>query len=182
MLATHTSALRAGIKEWFKDKSDVLCFVAKFGFFMGLFYGVLLIPFVDRLVYDYLAANAWVAHGILNGLGFATHLDRTLISSADFSIAVRRGCDGLEPAALFASAVLAFPAPWRARLVGILLGTAILLALNVLRIVSLFGIGVIARPFFAKAHLEIWPLVFILAAMLLAAAWIRWVRRTPASP
>ncbi|MFA7342788.1 MAG: hypothetical protein WC003_00660 [Terrimicrobiaceae bacterium] len=86
---------------------------------MGIFYALLLIPAVDRAMYDYLAANAWISHALLNLFGFGTVLNQTQISSADFSIVVRRGCDAVEPAALFASAVLAFPAPWEKKTLGI---------------------------------------------------------------
>jgi exosortase H (IPTLxxWG-CTERM-specific) len=128
------------------------------------------------MMYDYLAANAWISHAILNMFGFDAVLNKTQISSRDFSIVVRRGCDAVEPAALFVSAVLAFPAPWKKKAVGIVAGSLVLLAVNILRIVSLFWIGIVARPLFAKIHLEIWPLLFILAAFALCAAWIRWTR------
>jgi exosortase/archaeosortase family protein len=157
-------------------RSGVLWFIARFALFMGIFYGLLLIPAVDRAIYDYLAANTWLSHAILNLFGFGTELNKTQISSGDFSIVVRRGCDAVEPAALFASAVLAFPAPWAKKAVGIIAGTLVLLAINSLRIVSLFWVGIVARPIFAKVHLEIWPLLFILAAFALCAGWIRWAR------
>lgn len=158
-----------------RPRSATLGFVVRFALFMGIFYAVMLIPAVDRMMYGYLAANAWAAHAILNLFGFGTELNKTMISSEAFSIVVRRGCDGVEPAALFASAVLAFPAPWKKKALGVVAGTVILLLVNILRVVSLFWIGIIARPFFARVHLEIWPLLFILAAFALCAAWIRWV-------
>jgi len=162
--------------RWCHSKAGVIWFVSRFALFMGIFYAVLLIPAVDRWMYDYLAANAWISHAVLNLLGFDTLLNKTQISSGDFSIVVRRGCDAVEPAALFASAVLAFPAPAAKKVVGILAGTLVLLAINILRVVSLFWIGIVARPLFAKVHLEIWPLLFILAALALCAVWIRWTR------
>jgi len=176
----HASpGLRAGLLAWYQAKKPIIRFVCLFGLFMGIFYGVLLIPAVDRAMYDYLTANAWLSHVILNLFGFNTLLNKTQISSGDFSIVVRRGCDAVEPAALFVSAVLAFPAPWAKKTVGIVAGTSVLLAINILRVVSLFWIGIVARPLFAKVHLEIWPLLFILAAFALCAAWVRWAR-TPA--
>ena len=171
------SGFRASLLAWYQAKQPVIRFVFLFALFMGIFYGVMLIPAVDRVMYDYLAANAWLSHALLNLLGFGTVLNMTQISSGDFSIVVRRGCDAVEPAALFASAVLAFPAPWRKKAVGIVAGTLVLLAINILRVVSLFWIGIVARPLFAKIHLEIWPLLFILAAFALCAAWIRWARK-----
>lgn len=162
--------------SWYRAKQPVIRFVGLFALFMGVFYAVLLFPAVDRAMYDYLAANAWLSHSILNLFGFETLLNKTQISSGNFSIVVRRGCDAVEPAALFVSAVLAFPAPWKKKVLGIVAGSLVLLLINILRIVSLFWIGIVARPHFAKAHLEIWPLLFILAAFALCAVWIRWAR------
>jgi exosortase/archaeosortase family protein len=66
------------------------------------------------------------------------------ISSNRFSIRIDWGCDGSEPLALFVAAVLAFPAPFRRKIPGILLGTAILAVANLARVVSLFLAGFIS--------------------------------------
>jgi len=145
---------------------------------MVLFYGLTLTPFFDRLLYAYLVANAWLANAVLHLFGEATQISNITIRSSRFAITVRRGCDAIEPAWFFCAAVLAFPASWKARILGALAGSLLLQGLNVIRIVSLYYLGFLFPRLFSIAHLEIWPAVFIVTAMLLWIGWIRWSGRT----
>ncbi|HTQ31260.1 MAG TPA: exosortase H [Opitutaceae bacterium] len=173
--APEGAAARA--RSWLVAKGPVLNFGLKFGALMALFYAVSLVPFFDRLLYVYLAANARLSGAILNWFGQASHVSEVTIRSARFAISVRRGCDAIEPAWFFCAAVLSFPAPWARKIPGLLAGAALILVMNLARIVSLFLIGVYSPRFFSVAHLEIWPVLFILAAILFWAIWIKWSRR-----
>jgi len=158
---------------WTTDRGPVWRFGLKFSGLMTVFYLVALTPFCDRLLFTYLEANAWLANCILHGFGQATWLDETTIRSARFAITIRRGCDAVEPSWLFCAALLSFPASARWKILGMLAGTLFLQALNVVRITSLYYLGMEYPSLFKVAHLEIWPVVFILAAICL---WIGWVR------
>ncbi len=144
---------------------------------MALYYLLILTPFCDRLLYAYLGLNARMAHSILNWFGQDTHVSELTIRSARFAIAVRRGCDAIEPSWFFCAALLSFPASSRQKAVGILAGTALFQALNLIRIVSLYFVGIFYPKFFGTAHVEVWPAVFILVAILLWLGWIRWAQR-----
>jgi exosortase/archaeosortase family protein len=75
---------------------------------------------------------------------------------------------------IFASAVLAFPAPWRARGIGLLLGSAAIQAINLVRVVALYLTGAYAPSWFDDAHTVIWQTVVILCGVLL---WVFWATR-----
>jgi exosortase H (IPTLxxWG-CTERM-specific) len=150
-------------------------FLTVFGVLLGAYYALILLPASDRALYEYLRINARLANAILNALGQITQVDETTIRSADMSVSVRRGCDAIEPAWFFCAAVLAFPAPWRRKWFPLIAGTAVVLALNLARIVSLFLIGRWWPRFFPMAHLELWPAAFIVTAVLL---WLWWIRST----
>ena len=154
----------------------VLWFGFKFCLLMAAYYGLVLVPFVDRLFYQYLRANALVSSAIINLLGQANQVSEVTIRSGGFAIAIRRGCDALEPAWFFCAAVLAFPEAFSRKWPGILVGAGIILLMNLARIVSLFLIGLRSPGLFEIVHLEIWPAAFILAAILLWAGWIRWAK------
>jgi hypothetical protein len=79
----------------------VLRFVLKFGFLLALFYGLLATPYFDRMLYSYLEANAWLSNAILNGFGQHTQVSEVTIESPQFAIAIRRGCDAVEPTGSF---------------------------------------------------------------------------------
>jgi exosortase/archaeosortase family protein len=169
-------SLKAEWAAWFEAKGPVLLFGAKFGALMVLLYGVLALPAVDRVLYSYLEANAWASNLILNLLRQGTQVSEVTIRSADpvFAIAIRRGCDAIEPTGLLCGAILAFPGPFLRKVIGMLAGVVILQALNLVRIVTLFLIGSHLPAFFPTAHLEVWPALFIITAIVCFVGWKGW--------
>ena len=166
--------LRAEWQAWYDSKSPVLLFVLKFGILMGLFYGLLATTYFDQMLYTYLEANAWLSNAILRGLDQPTHVSEVTIQSPGFAIAIRRGCDAIEPTWLFCAAVLSFRAPLSRKLPGILVGIVLLQILNLVRIVTLYLIGLHLPNIFNSAHMEIWPTAFIVVAIALFINWIEW--------
>jgi len=170
-------SLKARGTSWYANAGPVWWFGLKFSGLMVLFYILILMPLFDRLLYSYLEANAWLANGLLNWFGQATHVSAITIRSTQFAITVRRGCDAVEPSWFLCAALLAFPAPFMRKVLGILAGVALLQVLNLIRIVSLYFIGLHYPRYFGPAHVEIWPVVFIIAAIALWIGWIGWSRR-----
>lgn len=75
---------------------------------------------------------------------------------------------------LFIGAVIAYPAPLKAKTVGALIGLVVLTAVNLLRIMSLFWIGSAYPEYLDVAHLLVWQTAIILLAIVL---WLFWVER-----
>ncbi|MDZ4844297.1 MAG: exosortase H [Chitinophagales bacterium] len=163
------------LKASIADKNPILLFLLVFGALMGLFYAVWITEFFTETIFNpVLHFYARLAGFILNLFGYGTVVSGMNISNADFSISVKRGCDAIEPIALFASAVLAFPASFKKKMPGIAAGVAFLLAVNLIRIVSLFLTGLYAPALFDFMHMEVWQVVFILLALVCWVIWIRW--------
>src|SRR5689334_5545834 len=119
------------VKTWWLGKNQVFQFVAGFAGLLVLFYALTLTPWSSRSFRFYLNGTVLTANALLRALGQGTTVSGTSISSAVFSVDVRRGCDGLEPVGLFAAAVLAFPlVGFRHKGWGLVAGVAGLLALN----------------------------------------------------
>lgn len=150
-----------------------LKFAICFGLLLSAYYALVLLPMGSRALYGYLQANAWASNLLLHGLAQRTQLAGLTIRDGGFAISLRRGCDAVEPAWLFCAAVLAFPAPWSRKWRMVLAGSAFILALNFIRIVTLFFIGRNWPALFPPAHLEIWPAVFMIAVIGLWLVWIR---------
>ncbi len=151
--------------------------------FLGLFILFMAIYYVfsttatmkDRFFPWYLEANAHASVVVLHGVGYDDVVQKEKsVSSSRGSITVARGCDAMEPAALFISAVLASPVSWGSRLVAAVLGTALLLIINLIRIISLFLCAVHWKPAFDIMHLDVWQAVFIFLAIFLWAIWAAW--------
>lgn len=114
------------------------------------------VPF-DRLLFDYLRLNAWLSGFVLYLLGHGVTLSGVEFQSAKAVTAARKSCNAVDPAWMFAAAVLAFPAPWRSKLLGMVAGFSALLPFNLVRIVTLFLAKSYAPEWFPTIHLEIWP-------------------------
>jgi len=97
-------------------------------------------------------------------------------SSTPFAVSIEAGCNGVEATLVLVAAMLAFPAPWRHRLRGIVVGIIAVQALNVLRVISLFYLGRWNRTAFEWAHLYVWQALIMLDVLIV---WIIWVRLVP---
>ena len=95
------------------------------------------------------------------------------------SLTIAKNCDAMDVNILFGAAVLAFPAAWSRRVFGLVFGIVALIFVNVIRIVSLYIMLVHWHSAFEFAHAEVWPLAFVLIAVLMFLLWSRWAVDTP---
>jgi exosortase/archaeosortase family protein len=137
------------------------------------FYSKRFVPWHHHLV-------AKVSGSLLAGLGQEITVTGVSISSPIFSANIIRGCDAVEAIALYVCAVIAFPFPFLKKLSGMIAGTLLLLILNLIRIVSLFLIGVYSRRIFDLMHIDVWQAIFIFFAVLLWILWLLWATRSQA--
>ena len=88
-----------------------------------------------------------------------------------FAVNVRTGCNGLETIYIFFAGVLAFPASWGRKLLGLAGGFLAIQLLNTVRIVSLFYIGVHFPEHFEDSHIVVWQAIVILFGVALFLLW-----------
>ena len=170
-------------RAWVRANWTDLRFLFVFALCLGVYFlSTLTPPMKHRFFPAYLRWNARTSGTILRGLGEDVSVqNQSLISAKGPAIDIERGCDAVEPSALFVSAVLASPVPLLARLSAVVVGTFLLMVLNLVRVVSLF----LCRLYFPKAfetmHLDVWQALFIILAILLWAGWAsRMARRRAA--
>jgi exosortase H (IPTLxxWG-CTERM-specific) len=155
-----------------------LGFLARFTGLLVLFYVVVAShPVNDRVIVPFTAGVARAAGAVLNVLGEGATVAGTEIRSANFAVNIENGCNGVETALLYGSAVLAFPAPWKRRLAGLLIGLAVIQAINLVRVVSLFWIGVHQPTLFSASHTVLWQSVVVLCGVILFLLWASRVER-----
>ena len=159
-----------------------LRFLILFAVLMGIYYAATTTAAVkERFFPWYLTLNSDASVVVLHAVGadYVSRINHSLNSSRG-SITVERGCDAVEPTALFVSAVLASPVGLMSKLPAIVLGTLVLAVVNVVRIVSLFLSAVYWRKAFDILHLDVWQAAFILLAILMWALWASWAVRRQA--
>ena len=98
-----------------------------------------------------------------------------------FAVAIAPGCDGIEAVIILVSAILAFPSPWKHKLVGIGIGFLAIQALNLVRIISLFYMGQWDKTWFDWFHLYLWQALIVLDALAVWLVWLRYLPRQPAA-
>ncbi|MFK7907851.1 MAG: hypothetical protein AB8B69_22155 [Chitinophagales bacterium] len=176
---TKSSKKRKGNK---KGRSSILFFIIGFVVIMALFYTFFNTDFFKDNILAFVAnANASISSIILNLFGQGTTASGSSVTSSVFSIKVETGCDGIEPIALFATAVMVFPVAMSYKLPGVLMGSIFLALMNLIRVISLFLVGVYIPSIFDFMHVEVWQVIFILLAIVTWLAWIQWVMRKQAN-
>jgi len=99
-----------------------------------------------------------------------------------FAIEMRDGCNAVNVTILLWSAMIAFPAVWRLKAIGLLAGSLIIQVLNIVRFISLFYIGLRSTAWFDFAHEYLWESLIILDTMVVFWLWVRMVAQSESIP
>jgi exosortase H (IPTLxxWG-CTERM-specific) len=93
-----------------------------------------------------------------------------------FAVSIEAGCNGVEATIVLVAAILAFPAPWKRKLIGLAIGVVAVQGLNIVRVISLFYLGQWNIDVFEWAHLYVWQALIMLDVLIV---WLLWVRTLP---
>ena len=116
-------------------------------------------------------AAAW----LLNNLGYPVVAKETYIFGQRGALLyVMAGCDGLQVTAAFAAAIVGFPVRLSSRIYGLVLGTALLLATNVVRLTTLYLSVRYTEDLTDTFHHYVWPAVLIFFGLALFFTWAVW--------
>ncbi len=90
-----------------------------------------------------------------------------------FAVSIESGCNGIEAALVLIAAILAYPAPWKHKLIGLIAGLLAIQLLNLVRIISLFYLGQWDQQVFEWAHLYVWQGLIMLDALIVFLIWLK---------
>ncbi|MFQ5592197.1 MAG: archaeosortase/exosortase family protein [Phycisphaerae bacterium] len=162
-------AKRAG---WIRRKGPVFQFVVLFGLILGAFHLIRSTSFVMDTVWPaHLRFVTQASGAVLRLFEDSLRVSGYSITSPRYQLTIARGCDAFEPCALFVAGVLAFPAPWVSKLPGAVIGTLLIMVMNLVRIVTLFYIGAFWPRAFEIMHVDVWQTLFILLAIFFWTVW-----------
>jgi exosortase family protein XrtM len=103
--------------------------------------------------------------------GESVRVVNRIIESPRAQLHILRGCEGVEMLFLVAAAVLAFPAPWRRQVSGLLIGVLICWIASVLRVVGLYYTLRYAPGVWEPVHGIVAPLFSVALAGMYFLAW-----------
>ena len=176
--ARKRKGTRGGKWLWFAGKRPVLRFVVLLSLLMGVFNACFYLWLAkSELFQAHLRFNARLGAAVLRFLGDDATAAGPSIVSSRFALVVAVGCDAIQASAFFVFAVVAFPSAvrFRARVPYLLVGTLLLSAMNLLRIISLYYTGVYFPNAFELLHIDVWQTLFVFVPL---ALWISWAYRT----
>ena len=127
--------------------------------------------------------SAWVSWVVLKGLGtvagFPVRISGTNLGSGEFLVDVSPACSAAVPMMIYMSAVLAYPAARRAKLIGVAIGFGVIYVVNLGRVVGLFLIGLFANQYFHDTHVYVAQALVVCIAV---ATWLCWAGRFADAP
>lgn len=139
-----------------------------------LLYGVVYLPPVrDQLIKPFTDSLTVAAGGLIALFGGDVWVQDNVLTIPGFSVRILDLCNGVEATLLLWTAMLAFPAPWRYRLIGLLVGWIGVQALNLARIVSLVYLGAWKPEWFHWIHWYVWDALILLDVLLIFLLWLR---------
>jgi len=160
-------------------RRPVFRFVVLLLIILGSFEVLLLTAWMKENVIPHsLRFYANMSGAVLSLFGEDVQVNESVISSHRFSVNIKKGCDAVQPIALFIAAVLASPVMRRSKLPGLFFGLLFLVVMNLVRVVSLFYVGVyFDRKYFDMMHHDVWQATFIILAILAWAGWALWAAK-----
>jgi exosortase H (IPTLxxWG-CTERM-specific) len=154
--------------------------------FALVFLGILAVLFTAQLTppVQRVAVQPWTAAIAVASAGLIQLVDSNVVASGKvlrstsngFGVSIEAGCNGVEAALILVAAILAYPAPWPHRVLGIAAGLLAVQVLNIVRVVSLFYVGQWSLAAFEWSHLYLWQALIMLDVLVV---WLVWIRAIP---
>jgi exosortase/archaeosortase family protein len=163
--------------------TPALGFAVKFSLMAGLGLAFCYFPYAEpsrvrSALHGYLHLQAVVVGSVIGWSEPHVQVNDLVVAGRN-SLEIVKACGAFDVIILLASAILAEPFPLRQRLAAAATGTAVVVLVNFVRILSLYYVGLYAAPAFDFVHLELWPALLILATVLLFFGFVRRAHRSP---
>jgi exosortase H (IPTLxxWG-CTERM-specific) len=150
-----------------------LVFCLRFGLYTVASF-LVLYALHEPVVVPFTRLIATLAHAVLQIIGAKSWVSGASVGIPGFAVEIKNNCNAIYEIGLYASAVCAYPATFRQRTVGLLIGGGLLYLVNLIRVLTLIALGRYWPEGFQFAHLYLWQALFL---ALVAVCWIGWTTR-----
>ncbi|HWR83520.1 MAG TPA: exosortase H [Candidatus Deferrimicrobium sp.] len=157
------SVVKTLVKLYFAFGSILLLFVIAFQF--DAVHLAVVAPFTSVV-----AAASSLA---MNLFGAGAMASGNFLSTANYSINVVDGCNGIYATAILIAGIIAYPSRLIHKVWGVVLGTLAVFVLNLGRVISLFYLGQHYPDLFEEVHVYVWQPIIIVWAIFVWDFWSR---------
>jgi archaeosortase B (VPXXXP-CTERM-specific) len=106
--------------------------------------------------------------------GLTVRVSGRVVSLPNFSVEVVGECTGLYEMLIFLAALIAYPAGWKKKLMGAVLGIPFLYVINIVRMIFITVVGNWSPQTFDFLHLYFWQVAMIL---IIVSVWVLWIEK-----
>src|SRR6185436_5424020 len=147
-------------------------FLIRFIVLLAVLYLPLTLQPVDAaVIVPFSRAIAVASAALLNALGQHVSVSGVVLTAGAHAVSIQNGCNGIEAVVFLVAAILAFPATWKQRLIGLAAAIATIQLLNLVRVATLFLLVEYKPDLFELFHLAVWQTVIGGAAIALFYVW-----------
>ena len=142
---------------------------------LALFAIELLGPVQTWIIQPFTAAIAQVSAGVLQLFDSTVQAQGIVLSNSETgaAVSIQPGCNGVEAMIVVMAAIIATPASWKSKGIGIGVSFLAIQVLNVVRIISLFYLLQWNPVWFEWAHLYLWQALIMLDGLIVYLLWVR---------
>lgn len=156
----------------------------KLFFFLGIFVSVIVIYYLllsylpAHAIESYINFTAYIAGFFIDILSSTKVItEGNIIRNSSFVMQIGIGCEGTEPIILFIAGIAALPIQIKYKYKALIIGSMLLYVLNILRMILLFFIGSVFTEHFELFHSIIFPIIFILLALITWGFALKWINQ-----
>jgi exosortase H (IPTLxxWG-CTERM-specific) len=156
-------------------------FVITYLVLMGIFFLLLWVKPIQNIIDVngfYTTHVVSAAAKILGIIGIPCTQQGSIIALPSIALDVKFGCNGLEAVMIYAIAILAYPADWKRKLIGIVAGFIFLQIVNLLRIVFLAYAGIHFKSIFEYVHIYIAQGIMIVISLGIFFIYLNYVKNS----
>ena len=162
-LKFKTPVIKSLVRLYLSFGGAILFFIIAFQF--GFVHDNVVVPF-----------TGFVSHCssiLMNIFGAGSKVTGNTLSTSEFSINVVDGCNGVYATAILISGVIAYPSKLSQKAIGVLLGFIAVFSVNLIRVISLFYLGLHFPDIFQEVHVYVWQPIIIIWAIIVWDFWSR---------
>ncbi len=165
------------MKKRSPSRPPVVMFLVRCVLYWGaMLWAVSRVPAVERTGIALTVGTLQLAFG---ALGQTITRSGNALYTRGASVEIVSDCSPHLPFLIYAAVVLAFPAGWRQRLLGIAFGAVVIHLFNTVRIMTLIWILEWRSSWFDFAHVYLWQTGTILVVFVTFALWLRFLPGRP---